>query len=64
MKDPRVDWSNDMRPGVMGGECSRCFHVDPLHEPGCVRLSHQPDPCACRDCVREELNRLHVTQNT
>jgi hypothetical protein len=50
-RDPRVDWTIGTRPGVMGGEWSCCFHVPPLHEPGCKRLRCQkPEPCACCVC--------------
>ena len=53
MNDERVDWTVGRRPGVMGGECSACLHVAPLHERGCMSLAHREQPCACARC--EEL---------
>ncbi len=48
--DVRVDWSEGMRPGVVGGE-SQCLHVPPLHEPGCALLPCiKQKRCACRKC--------------
>lgn len=44
MSDPRVDDSMGMRPAVMGGECSRCLHVPPLHEPTCRTLKQPTCP--------------------
>jgi hypothetical protein len=56
LQDPRVDWTVGVRPAVLGGECSRCFHRDPLHEPGCRALPCvKPEPCACRACHRATL---------
>jgi hypothetical protein len=52
LTDQRSDWSDTLRPGVLGGECARCFHQPPLHEPGCVMLACvRPNPCACHDCT-------------
>lgn len=47
--DPRVDDTNDGRPGVMGGECARCFHVPPLHEHGCATLELRTCPYCNHD---------------
>lgn len=53
LRDPRVDWTNDLRPAVLGGECARCFYRAPLHEPGCVMLKCvAPNPCACCKCFK------------
>lgn len=50
-KDPRVDWTMTPRGAVLGGECARCLHRAPLHEPGCVLLEcTMPSPCACFNC--------------
>jgi len=50
-QDPRVDWEEEGRPGVLGGECARCLHRPPLHEPGCVMLECRlPAACACWQC--------------
>jgi hypothetical protein len=49
--DTRVDWSMRKRPGSLGGECAKCFHVPPLHEPACRALPcMKPDECGCRAC--------------
>jgi hypothetical protein len=47
--DPRVDWSDAPRPGVLGGECARCLHVPPLHEQGCAMLLIPPNDGELRD---------------
>jgi hypothetical protein len=53
--DVRVDWSNDRRSAVVGGECARCFHRPPLHEPGCVLLDcRAPAACGCRQCFSKQ----------
>lgn len=50
-RDPRVDWSDTPRPGVLGGECARCLHREPLHEHGCALLPCiAPNPCGCFRC--------------
>lgn len=37
--DPLADYSEDMRPAVLGGECGSCRHRAPLHEPTCRKLA-------------------------
>lgn len=49
--DARVDWSDGLRSGVLGGECARCLHAPPLHERGCPLLPCiKPKRCACHNC--------------
>jgi hypothetical protein len=40
--DPRVDYSDGMRPAVTGGECAKCLHAPPLHERTCPTLARRP----------------------